>query len=1099
VTGFDERVAAEVIATGLLSPERLAQAQGELKSQPGVTLAQILALRYLDPSGVALLRERLVRTTAPDSGRAPVVEPASSADRIGAYEVIEELARGGAGIVYRARHPTLDRDVAIKVLLSGKRASERQRSRFLLEARATARLRHPGIVTVHDVGEDNDRPYLVLDFVPGGSLERKCKTEGALPWREGAEISRQIAEALHYAHEQLILHRDVKPANILLDPEGRPLLTDFGLAKTLSEDGQPKAAASGLTRTGEFVGTPSFMSPEQATGGRVDARADVYSLGATLYELVSGQPPFESDSLLGLIAQIVDVEAPLLRSVSTGVPLDLETICRTCLEKDPNDRYDTAQELADDLRRFLADEPIHAEPPSPWQRALKWQRRRPRLAAGLAATLVLALTSVVAGSWWISRERTSARAREQAARESERERLLGEARDAAATTLAALDSADGLGADERTAVGLDALQATQRWAALEPDSKDAAKALHRSAVFLGDVALESEQWALARRAYLQGVTGDEAKRHLSRVTLARNARDEATRVEVTQLLEKVESGELLDVPGGTTDAVFSLVRLAGPVTERLLIAALQRTTASLPDLTLEKQDLAAVCSEALGRLALGDASKAAEALEAHLEAETDPGRAIVVATALLRLQGAKALDAIDRARARLKMGGTYDVEISRRLKARGVVRPGALSPESVAASGDTPANMWRIARRQKDDGKLELAIATLTRLLSVVPGDWRTLQERARMNAGLHRYEECVADVDALFANPGDADPDTQAEWRMIRAAGLSSIGRAREALVDVEKAVAIRPDDGEFALVHGKTLYTLKRYRDAARAYDRALELSGIHQSQKAGMLSMRGRSLAKQGSWREAARDFEEVLRLNPSDPQARVFLAEARAELGDAGGALSEYSKGDDPTDVHALVSRGLFKSEHGDRVGALSDFDRAVRTLEREHPKRPLLQASVLCGRARVHDAMGKPDLADRDLDAALKLDRTNADVWIHRAVIRRERGDSAGALSDVAEGMRLGPSASMVYGAGETYFKAKLYEKSVKAFDVAIEADYKRDKALLIRGTAKAALGRLDEALEDMKEGAKSKDPVLAKQARNLVVVVNKKLAEQAKR
>jgi hypothetical protein len=303
----------------------------------------------------------------------------------GDYELLEEIDRGGMGVIYRARQVSLDRLVAIKMIRAGVLASELDIVRFHAEARAAAGLRHPSIVAIHEVGEVEDRHYFSMEFVAGRNLAA-CVRERPWAGRRAARCLRAVAAAVDYAHHQGILHRDLKPSNVIIDEAGEPHLTDFGLATQIE-------GASALTLSGVILGTPSYMAPEQ-TGGRrseIGPRTDVYALGAILYEMLTGRPPFQGESPLNTIQLVRDTEAVPLRRLNPRISVDLETLCLKCLEKDPRRRYATARDLADDLGRFLQDEPIRARPVRAWEHGWKWVRRNPWRAALAAASVVILL------------------------------------------------------------------------------------------------------------------------------------------------------------------------------------------------------------------------------------------------------------------------------------------------------------------------------------------------------------------------------------------------------------------------------------------------------------------------------------------------------------------------------------------------------------------------------------------------------------------------------------------------------------------------------------------------------------------------------------
>jgi WD40 repeat protein/predicted Ser/Thr protein kinase len=358
--------------------------------------------------------------------------PGGRLHRLGDYELMEEIARGGMGVVYKARQLSLNRIVAVKVVLHGPFSSPEFVTRFHTEAAALASLRHPNIVAVYEAGVHEGDHYLAMEYIEGQNLAEVVR-ERPLPARQAAECLRTIAEAVHYAHESGILHRDLKPSNVLLDPFGQPRVTDFGLAKLLDSDAE-------LTTTGQVLGSPSHISPEQATGKGGDAGplGDVYSLGAILYQLLTGRPPFQGETIHEILLQVQQVEPVPPRRLNPSVPLDLQTICLKCLAKEPARRYQSARGLAEDLRRFLASEPIYAHAVSPAERAWLWCRRNPALASAIAVAAGL-LLSVLIGSpvalVYIERARgkeATMRARAEAAeRHTEQQlyaALLGQAR-----------------------------------------------------------------------------------------------------------------------------------------------------------------------------------------------------------------------------------------------------------------------------------------------------------------------------------------------------------------------------------------------------------------------------------------------------------------------------------------------------------------------------------------------------------------------------------------------------------------------------------------------------------------------------------------------
>jgi thiol-disulfide isomerase/thioredoxin len=309
----------------------------------------------------------------------------------GDYELLEEIARGGMGVVFRAREKSLNRIVALKMILAGRLATPDEVRRFRLEAEEASRLDHPNIVPIYHIGEHRGQHYFTMKLIEEGTLRDQDRGSKA-DLRKVAKLVATVAHAVHYAHRHGILHRDLKPGNILLDQEGRPHVTDFGLAKHLS-------GPATQTRSGAILGTPSYMSPEQAAARKdLTTATDIYSLGAVLYDLITGRPPFAESSTMDTLMKVLAEDPTPPRQLNPHVDRDLETICLTCLNKEPRRRYASAEALARDLERYLADEPIQARRVSRLERARKWVRRRPLSATLVAAVGVVAL--LLAGGGW---------------------------------------------------------------------------------------------------------------------------------------------------------------------------------------------------------------------------------------------------------------------------------------------------------------------------------------------------------------------------------------------------------------------------------------------------------------------------------------------------------------------------------------------------------------------------------------------------------------------------------------------------------------------------------------------------------------------------
>jgi len=341
--------------------------------------------------------------TLPVPGAVPASPSAVRLHYFGDYELLDEIARGGMGVVYRARQVSLNRIVAVKMILSGQLAGEAEVKCFRLEAEAAANLQHPHIVAIHEIGGHEGRHYFSMDFIEGKNLAEHA-TARATPFsaREIAALVQQLAEAVHYAHQRGTLHRDLKPQNVLIDAQGQPHITDFGLAKRWDTTNPASAAVvSELTHTGAVMGSPSYMAPEQAAArfGDLGPATDVYSLGAILYQLLTGQPPHRGASALDTVTQVI-AEAPTApRKLKPEVPADLEIVCLKCLEKNPAHRYANARMFAEELSRFLDGQPILAKPAGASRKIWSWALRHPWAISGAASLVILGLGFCTYGLW----------------------------------------------------------------------------------------------------------------------------------------------------------------------------------------------------------------------------------------------------------------------------------------------------------------------------------------------------------------------------------------------------------------------------------------------------------------------------------------------------------------------------------------------------------------------------------------------------------------------------------------------------------------------------------------------------------------------------
>ncbi len=341
--------------------------------------------------------DRTLSLSGPSAAPAPANPVRTGRPSIPGYDILGKLGEGGMGVVYKARQQGLNRLVALKMIVGGSQARGDLLARFRVEAEAVARLRHPNILQIYDIGEVDGLPFVSLELLEGGDLDDRLAGTPQ-PGRSGAELMATLARAVHAAHQAGIIHRDLKPANILFTQEGLPKITDFGLAKRLESD-------SRQTETGQIMGTPSYMAPEQARGHTRDVgpAADIYALGAILYQVLTGRPPFMGETPMETVRQVIDDDPVPPSRLVPRVPRDLETICLKCLQKEPKKRYESAQDLADDLDRYRSGNTIKARRTPVWERGCKWARRRPGKAMAAAVGLLLLVGSISGSLHYLDR------------------------------------------------------------------------------------------------------------------------------------------------------------------------------------------------------------------------------------------------------------------------------------------------------------------------------------------------------------------------------------------------------------------------------------------------------------------------------------------------------------------------------------------------------------------------------------------------------------------------------------------------------------------------------------------------------------------------
>jgi serine/threonine protein kinase/tetratricopeptide (TPR) repeat protein len=899
------------------------------------------------------------------------------------YEVLGELGRGAMGVVYRARHVRLNRPVALKMILTGPNAGARERARFENEARAVARLQHPHIVQIHEIGEQDGRPFVCLELVPGGSLAHWLAGR-PLPTRQAAELAEVLARAVHHAHTQQIVHRDLKPANVLLAPsdarrgirlggEGEadyfePKITDFGLARLLDHDpGAPGGPASDAT--GVPVGTPPYMAPEQAVrlGGDAYAKAagdgratDIYALGAVLYEALTGRPPFVGATVYDTLQQVVSHEPVPPRRLQPQVPRDLETICLACLHKEPGRRYATALDLADDLRRFLEGRPIRRRPPAFWEPALKWARRRPAAAAWVVLGVAALVAGVTGGVHYVNHRHEWARQhalerfqqfvrlrddvlfrgtlltavllapQDQVA--ADLRETAAEAREALAFAGVSIEGEAGpaddpyLSHDERTtlATSCSELLLILSQVAAEPAAAVSPRERKDAAAEGLRILDRARRLGPPTRAY-----------HLRRAHLLAQHGDESAAAAERERANALQ-------PANASDHYFTGVDRHQQGDTPGAIRAFHEALRLRPD-HFEAQCFLAVCSLNAGRSG-----------EAQIGLTACIGRRPAFAWTYL-MRGIAAV----QERAFADAGEDFTTAL--RLDDSATVRYAAL------------ANRGRLWYRQ---GKLSESVADFESAVRVRPEECQAHLLLAQAYQGQKRFADADRELDAAVRSR----PDLPLVHRR-RGELLLERRELDAAFRHFEKAIRLEPADSKSpALVIdyvecGGIRHSQGRFAEAVAAYDTALRLSPEH----ALAHHLRGEALLKLNRPREAEQAFGQSLKHKPGFGPALRARGEARTRLGDFAGAVEDYTQalaaGRDAsvlehrgwafffTDAWKLaerdfdeavrldarsgaarVGRGLARVMLGDYRRAVADAERALREHE---PRSPEMMHNIAC--------------------------------------------------------------------------------------------------------------------------------------------------------
>jgi tetratricopeptide (TPR) repeat protein len=893
------------------------------------------------------------------------------------------------GVVYRARQRALNRAVALKMILAGAHAGAESLARFKAEAEAVAQLQHPNIVAVYEVGEHDGLPFFSLEFCEGGSLAHQLGSTPQPP-RRAAELMQALARAAHCAHRAGIVHRDLKPANVLLGGDGTPKITDFGLAKRYTD-------SSGPTASDAIMGTPSYMAPEQAQGRTRDVgpAADTYALGAILYECLCGRPPFQGVTLMDTLEQVRSHEPVPPSRLQLKVPRDLETVCLKCLRKEPAKRYSSAQDLAEDLGRFLAGEPILARPVSLWERGLKWARRRPA-AAALAAVLLIAVpTLLLLSLGYGAQSYLAERRRAQVEGQQERERQrLASVRRGGRQSLEA-----GRVALVKNDLEEAKFQLARARALLAPEPSLADLRAHADDLWTRTYCLLDERAARkkARDDYRQFLDG----------------RDEA-----------VFHGTLyigIDLPanlGVTRAAAEKALALFGGL-DAVVPQLKDYNDREKEEISEGRYELLLVLAEATARQGGAEPTRKALGL-------LDRAAGLGSPTRVLHLRRARYLDQL----------GQKEAASAERKRAE------AVSPRTVS-------DHFLLGDERYKAGDLAGALRYFDAALAQRPGHfWAQyfaavcrlrLGNPGAARAGLTACLSQRPDFFYSYLLRGlDLNPNRYARYGVLVNRGVLRVrgNRLGEAVDDLRRAVELLPDQPEAHIDLAQAYHRQKKWNDAARALERAIRLvsqpAAIYRTrarlalerkaagaEEAALADLqraieaespgraedhaeRGRLLHRRGRPAEALAAYDTALRIDPTYADAHRWRAEALAERNDHAGAakaFAAYLKYGRP-DADVYRARGLALANLGRHADAAEEYTRGLAL-------RPG-SAPLHTDRGWAHLHCEALLLALRDFDSAIRLDPCRATAHIGRgyALASQGRYAAAAAQADRAACLKL---------------------------------------------------------------------------------------------
>jgi serine/threonine protein kinase/tetratricopeptide (TPR) repeat protein len=915
------------------------------------------------------------------------------------YEILGELGRGGMGVVYKARQLRLNRVVALKMILAGDFASDDSVARFLSEAETVARLQHPNVVQIYAIGDAEGRPFVELEYVGGGSLH--ARLDGT-PWvpSEAAELVERLACAIHEAHRLGIVHRDLKPGNILLTLDGQPKITDFGLAKSVQQN-------TGLTRSESILGSPSYMAPEQAEGRarEVGPEADIYGLGANLYELLTGRPPFVAPTILATLDLVKNAEPLPPSRLQPGLPRDIETICLKCLQKEPYRRYATAEELAADLRRFLKGEPIQARPITPAERAIKWIKRRPSTAALYAVCALSVISAATFGAIYRANVRRQV--------ETDHIRLINLRTDA----------------EQQIQFGRAALKARD-WSGAQ-------------ARFIGAQSVVRNEPGLAYlRPDIDGLY------NLSVEKLAEQGRRDASRDRLARFSKLVDEALFYQSQYTGLSAEANLTAERDAARRALGLYAPHGGSDKLFDVEGEELDPAEKRSarESCYEMGLALAEATAQALPGE-----DPAAQARASLALL-----------DQVRASHPITRAYHLHRADYLDRLG--EPLAATAErdrasALPADGSTLIDNFLEGERAYRAGALDLAVTAFRKALAEQPDHFWSQYLIALCHLKSHR----PAEAQAVLLGCQGRRPEFVWTY-LLKGFAEGEMGLFELAEADFARAEKLGLNDDErYVLLVNRGVMRLRR-KDPTRAEAEFRAAIALNPRLFQAHVNL-SQAIHDRGDELGALATLDQAIALDPNQAvlyRARSQLHHHRGEtalaLADIETALAR-SPADDPARATDEVDKGRLLQTLGRREDALAAYDGLLAA----HPNHPValrMKGSVLMQLGRYEEAIAC-------LDRCLALGKPSAALFEARGLALSWRGSYSDAISDFTAAQNAGrDSTALRVSRGWAYLFCSAPKLALRDFDAALAREPGQADALSGRGLAHAQLGQAKAALAD---------------------------------